>query len=604
MSNKRRNAKKGTSNDSLVTFAQRSTVIAVILSLVAVVALGKLAWIQLFDGSSTAEAATKSRTVPRTLRAQRGRILDANGMVLAQSLERYTIVGSPKAAGDFVPVACTQQTKRYCHEINGKPLGVSGPAAVARLLAPELGLNAMELGAQLSGKGSYVIIKKDVTPQVKRSIDKLNLAGVISAELSNQRSYPHGDLMGSLIGGVDATGKGVAGIEYMENGLLTGKDGYEIYQQGGQGQQIPGTETQSKQPVNGKDVRLTIDGDVQWYVQKALADGKATYQAGWAMAVVQDCATGQIIALADTENRSAGSAEAKMNPPLVVTQTFEPGSIGKTITLSGMLQENVRHMTDQFTVPDHLKFDGQEYRDATNHKPERWTMAGILQNSSNVGMVMASDKYTDQMRYDYLTKFGIGQPSGLGLQGESRGLLTSPQAWDRRTRNTVLFGQGYATNAIQLTNAISTIANKGVRNSQSLIKTVTDVDGKTNQETAKQPVRVIDEQVAGQVMNGMESVAEKFKNVASVDGYRVASKTGTAEVPGKNGSLTSIVSDWSGIIPADNPRFVVTVVMKDPQGTFGGLTAGPVFAQIGEFLMQKYEVPPSSPRTDAIPVEW
>ncbi|RBP99190.1 cell division protein [Bifidobacterium xylocopae] len=579
-------------------------VIALVLALVAVIALGKLAWIQLFEGRQTAEAATRSRTVPHTLKAQRGRILDANGMILAQSVERYTIVGSPKAAADFIPVDCTKQTEGNCHAIKGKPVGVTGPAAVARILAPTLGMNPMELGAKLDGKGSYVVLKKDVPPQVKRTIDKLGLAGVISAELSNQRSYPHGELMGSLLGGVDAEGKGVAGLESMEDRVLTGKDGYEVYQQGMYGQQIPGTESRSQRPEDGKDVHLTIDGDVQWYVQKALSDGKSKYQAGWAMAVVQESTTGRIIALADTENKAAGSAEAKMNPPLVVSQTFEPGSIGKTITLSGMLQEGTHQMTDKFTVPDRIKVDGQEYHDAVDHAAEHWTMAGILQNSSNVGMVMAGEKYPDQKRYEYLTKFGIGQPSGLGLQGESKGLLTSPNTWDRRTRNTVLFGQGYATNAIQLTNAIATIANKGVRNQQSLIASVSDEDGKSERAATGQSTRVVDEQVAGQVMNGMESVADKFKNVASVDGYRVASKTGTAEVPGKDGRLSSIISDWTGIIPADNPRFVITVVMRDPQGTFGGLTAGPVFAQIGEFLMQKYELPPSSPRTDAIPVQW
>lgn len=604
MSNRRESAKKGTLGFNLDTFARRSIVIAVIVSVVAVIALGKLVWIQLLQGQTTAEAAIKSRTVPRTLSAQRGRILDANGMVLAQSLERYTIVASPKAAADFVPITCTEKTKQYCHAIDGKPVGASGPAAVARLLAPVLELNSMELGAKLNGTGSYLIIKKDVTPQVKRMIDKLNLAGIITAELSNQRSYPHGDLMGSLLGGVDISGKGVAGIEYMENGVLTGKDGYEVYQQGRQGQQIPGTETQSKQPENGKDVGLTIDGDVQWFVQKALAEGKKKYHAEWVMAVVQNPQNGDIIALADTENSLAGSAEAKMKPPLVVSQTFEPGSIGKTITLAGMLQEHVSSMTDQFTVPDHIKIDGQEYHDATDHKTEHWTLAGILQNSSNVGMVMASDKYPDAKRYEYLTKFGIGQPSGLGLQGESRGLLTNPQTWDKRTRNTILFGQGYATNAIQLTNAMSTLANKGVRCHPNLIKNVSDLRSSTDNNSDGKTVRVVDEQVASQVMNGMESVADKFSHVASVNGYRIASKTGTAEVAGHDGGLTSIVSDWSGIIPADNPRFVVTVVMKDPQGTYGGLTAGPVFAQIGEFLMQKYEVPPSSPRTDAIPVEW
>jgi len=220
-------------------------------------------------------------------------------------------------------------------------------------------------------------------------------------------------------------------------------------------------------------------------------------------------------------------------------------------------------------------------------------------------MVMAAESYTNEQRYEFLTKFGIGQATGLDLPGESDGMLAGADVWDGRTRDTVLFGQGYTVNALQLTNVVATIANKGVRHQQSLIKSVTDAQGRVTSEEHGDAVRVIDEQVAADVLNAMESVAEEYDNVAKVDGYRVASKTGTAEVAGADGRLTSIVCDWSGIIPADNPRFVVTVVIKDPQkGGFGGLTAGPLFARIGEFLMQKYEVAPSSPRTDAIPVDW
>jgi cell division protein FtsI (penicillin-binding protein 3) len=181
--------------------------------------------------------------------------------------------------------------------------------------------------------------------------------------------------------------------------------------------------------------------------------------------------------------------------------------------------------------------------------------------------------------------------------------LSSSDKWDKRTRNTVLFGQGYATNALQITNAVATIANKGVKQQQSIIDSVTSADGKvTKPKTSSE--QVVNSTVSAEVLNAMESVAENYKSVASVDGYRVAAKTGTAEVAGSSGGLTSIVADWVGVLPADNPQYVVTVVMKDPQGTYGGLTAGPVFANIGEFLMQKYEVPTSTPRNDAIPVNW
>ena len=582
-----------------LSFCKRSLSVGLILAIVASLALGKLAYIQLFDGRSMAQAAAAGRTVPHTIKAQRGRILDVNGRVLAQSLERYNIIGDPEAAASFIPVNCTKRTGDNCHSIKGHPVGADGAAGVARLLAPALGMNAMELGGKLSVPGRYVVLAKRVTPEVKRAIDKLGLQGIVTAELSSERTYPHADLMGALIGGIDDSGKGVAGIEQMENQRLTGTDGYTVYQQGMLGQEIPGTVTRQRNPVNGKDVTLTIDQDVLWYVRQALKSGCERYHADWGLAVVQDTRTNEILALADTDDYQAGSDQAKVNSSRAVAETFEPGSVGKTISAAGMLQEQMHSMTDRFTVPDHITVDNQQYKDSFDHGAEHWTLAGIIQNSSNVGMVMAGQSYPDQKRYDYLTRFGIGQVSALGLPGESKGLLTAPQTWDRRTRNTILFGQGYATNAVQLTNAVATLANKGVRSDQTIVR---------GQGTVKaNPVRVVDEKVAADVMNAMESVTEKYEKIVNVEGYRVAAKTGTAEVADSSGGLGGIISDWVGILPADDPHFVVTVVLKNPQsaaGVFGAITAGPIFAQIGEFLMQKYQVPTSAPRTDAIPVTW
>ncbi|MCI1637817.1 MAG: penicillin-binding protein 2, partial [Bifidobacterium crudilactis] len=165
--------------------------------------MAKLAYIQLLDGKGTAEAATASRTTTKVLQASRGKVTDTNGIVLAQSVERYTIIGNPKFAASFEPTTCTAKTTSNCHSIDGKPVGATGPAAVARLLAPILGMDALQLGAMLTGTNQYVVIKKDVVPSVKRSIDKLNLGGIISSELSSERTYPNGTLMGSLLGGVD-----------------------------------------------------------------------------------------------------------------------------------------------------------------------------------------------------------------------------------------------------------------------------------------------------------------------------------------------------------------------------------------------------------------
>jgi cell division protein FtsI (penicillin-binding protein 3) len=585
-------------------FAKRCKVIGTVLLAVVALCVGQLASIQLLNGRATANAATASRTLPVTISAKRGKILDANGSVLAQSVERYTVIGNPEASQSFKPTTCTTNTQGNCHEIDGKPVGATGAAAVAMLLAPVLDMDPMDLGAKLSGTGQYAVLKKDVTPQIKRSIEKLNLGGYISFELSSERLYSNGTMIGALLGGVDSEGKGVAGIEQLENSTLTGTNGYKVYQQGNGGEEIPGTVTESKDAVDGSDVSLTIDADVDWYVKKVLIEAKETYQAGWALAVVQDTQTGQIIALDDSDQIDAGSSDAKLNVARSVSTTFEPGSIGKVISLSGMLQTGSNTITDQYTVPDQYTKNGQTFKDATTHGAEHWTLAGILEQSSNVGMVLASGKYTNAQRYEFMTKFGVGQDSGLNLPGESSGVLAKPEVWDGRTQDTVLFGQGYTMNALQITNAIATIANKGVRQQQTIVKSITDADGHSAAPKTSEPTRVVDEQVAAQVLDAMESAADHYSDFAGVSGYRVAAKSGTAEVLGADGSLSSRISDWSGIIPADNPRFVITVVMKDPQGSFGGLTSGPVFKQIGEFLMQKYEVPVSTERKNAIALTW
>ncbi|BAQ96125.1 peptidoglycan D,D-transpeptidase FtsI family protein [Bifidobacterium angulatum] len=588
-------------------FAARCIAVGMILVIVACTCFGKLIQVQLLDGQATAEAATNSRTSKVVVSAKRGRILASNGTVLAQSVERYNIIGVPDAATSFTPVDCgTKQAKAlgYCHSIDGKPVGVSGAAAVARLLAPLLDMDAMELGADLNGTNQYVILKKDVTPQVKRAIDKLNLGGIVYGELSSQRVYAENTLIGALLGGVNDDGSGASGLELTLNKQLSGTDGYTVYQRGNGGEVIPGTVSKTKAAQDGSDVTLTIDSDVDWYVKRVLAEGVASSHAKWGIAVVEDALTGEILALEDSDAIQAGSSEAKASASRAVSQTFEPGSIGKVPALAAILQNGVHKIDDHFTVPYEYTSEGQKFHDAIYHPDKRWTLAGILQNSSNSGMVMAAEKLTSQQRYDMLTKFGIGQATGLNLPGESRGVLGTPSSWDGRTKNTVLFGQGYTVNALQLSRVVSVIANKGVNRQQSLIKSVTDKNGKPVDMLNRSAARVLDEKIANQVRNAMESALEEYKGVAGVNGYRVAVKSGTAEVVGSDGSLSSIIADFAGIIPANDPRFIVTVVMQDPDGSYGGTTSGKLFAKIGEFLMQKYDVPNSPARTDAIPVEW
>lgn len=587
-------------------FRRRTLAIGLIIVVIAVSCVVKLSYIQLYNGAALASQAAQSRTVDRRLQGVRGTITDINNVTLAQSIESYTIFADQQAASQFKPVACKGRNNGICQETTEKKaFEVEGPASIARMLAPILQMDVKELGAKLTGSNRYVILQRNALPQVKRQIDQLNISSIIGFELTSNREYSDDGLLGTILGGVDNTGNGVAGLELMENEALVGHDGHVVYQRGRNGQEIPGTRTESSDPKQGGTVQLTIDRDVQWYVKKALVDGKNKYHAQYGIAVVQRVSDGQIVAIADTDEYQAGSDDAKTHTSRAITEVFEPGSTGKLITAAAVLQEGLHQPADHFSVPYSIKVDGQTIHDSHEHGVEQLTLGGILKVSSNVGTLMSAQNLSYDKRLEYIKKFGIGESTGIQFPGESSGqIVDNASQWDLRTRQTVLFGQGYSASALQMTNVVATIANKGVRNAQRLIASATDAQGNNVTPQSAQPVRVIDEDNANKMMNMMESVAQASQKLLNMPGYRIAGKSGTAEVAGEGGSLSGIMADFIGVIPADNPQFVITVVYRDPEGLYGIVTAGPVFAQIGEFLMQKYQIPASAPRTDAIPTEW
>lgn len=587
------------------TFSRRTQVIAIILAVAVLACFTRLLQIQLLEGPSTAQAATNQRTVSEKLPASRGIITDANGKVLAQSVERYTVYADQNAVALFVPTPCNGKNTTTCQQLDGKNMDTKGAAAVAQLLAPVLDEDSMELGAKLNGTKGYVVLKKNVVPSVKRNIDKLNLSGIIGTVLTTDRSYPNGALLGSVIGATNATNQGVAGVEQMDNSVLTGKDGEVTYQQGSGGQEIPGTRTTSRNPVNGGTVKLTIDSDVQWYTEQQLKAGKEKYHADWGIAIVQRVSDGKLVAVADTDGYKAGSAKASLKGSRAMTTAFEPGSTGKLISTAALMQEKIHSATDHFQVPYTYTVDGQQYHDSHSHGVEKLTLAGIVKESSNVGMVMSSQNLSNKNRYDYIRRFGIGSPSGIGFPGETTGLLRNYDQWDTRTAQTVLFGQGYAATALQMTNVVATVANKGVKLPQSLVESTTDSKGVTTKKDPGNGTRILDASVSSDLMDMMESVTDTYSKAGvKVDGYRIAGKSGTAQVADKSGALTNNIGDWIGAIPADNPQYVIMVAYMNPQPIYGGMSAGPVMASIGGFLMQKYAVPPSSARKHAIPTEW
>ncbi len=587
------------------TFRRRSLVILLVVALLACVCIVRLAYVQLYKGEYYSSQATSARLYTRTTQAIRGEITDDSGEVLAQSVQRYTIYVDQNGARNFTPIKCTGTNSSTCHSINGKNVTGKGPAAVAKMLAPLLKMDVNELGAELSGDNSYVVVKKNVKPAVKRKIDALNLSGVVGSELTIKRIYPNPTLLGTVLGGTNDEGTGSAGIESMQDKSLKGISGKETYQKGNLGQKIPGTEETSVASKNGGTTTLTINSDVQWYVDKMLKEGQEEQNADWGIAVVQEVSTGKIIAIADTDQYAAGTTDAVTHTSRAITTTFEPGSTGKLITASGLIQTGLHTGSDKFSVPYSITIDGQTYHDSHEHSTERLTLAGIMKESSNVGTILASTNYTLADRLKYIKKFGIGSSTGLNFPGESVGIVASKTSdWDARTQNTVLFGQGYTASALQMTNVVVTIANGGVRMGQSIIASSTDANGKDTTPTPNKSVRVIDKSTAADMMDMMESMADEYSKYVGVNGYRVAGKSGTAETADSSGNLTEITADFIGVYPADNPKYVVTVVLRNPDDTYGGITAGPIVGKIGEFLMQKYQVATSSARTSAISTTW
>lgn len=586
--------------DEQAVFEHRVSIVGALVAVALVVSGAVLANRQMFTADAFASEATDERTVHRSLPAVRGSITDTNGKILAKSVQRYTIYADQKAAARFEPVACTVETKDYCHQIEGKKVTGKGPAAVARILAPVLSMSVSDLTKKLTGRLRYTVLKKDVSPTLKRSIDNLHLSSVIGAQLTTTRSYPAGSVLGTVLGAVDSKDEGVAGLELTENKTLSGQDGEETYQRGASGEEIPGTRVVSRQPVNGSSVRLTIDSDVQWYAQRALENTMLKNPADWGVAVVQEVKTGRILAIADTGNVKAGSTEAALKGSRAVSSSIEPGSIGKLVTLCAELEKGVHQPTDRFTVPYSITKDGQTYHDALSHGNDRLTLAGILAHSSNVGTIESSTQIDDTTLYNYLRAFGIGQPTGLNLAGESAGLLRQPSQWDGRTSQTVRFGQGYAANALQIANLAAIIGNGGVKVQQRLVDSVTDTQGRTQTQATGSSKRVISQKTASEMINMMEDVVEYERYDRYVPNHRLAGKSGTAQVADSKGNLTNVYSDFVMLAPAESPKYSIFVGFMNPQAYNPGVTN----ADIANFLLNRDQAAASPARTDAYPTTW
>ena len=574
--------------------------LGIMLTLLLVVG-GKLFLVQGLDVGGMAEAALNSRMTSAILPAERGSILDSRGTVLANSVIRYNIVVDQRVNTK------TDSYKRLEPQADGhdKLVDVTRDQAISEL-ASALGMDTNAVRDAVTGGKPYYIVAKEVKPDVEDRISKLQVPGIV-AEGVSKRVYPNGAVAGGVVGFLQDGTTGQAGIEQTQDDQLKGKDGKRLFEIGADGLRIPVGLDELTPPQNGKNVKLTLNSDLQYFAQQAIQSQADKLSAEWGVIIVMDAKTGNLLALADTnapDPNNPGLVAAKDRGVRSVTAAYEPGSVEKMMTAAAVIDEGLASPLDHFTIPPTYTVDGQTFSDAFTHGTEERTLAGIIGYSMNTGTVMAGQRLSKEQRYDWLKKFGIGEAPDIGLPATASGILTPPDQWDGRQQYTVLFGQGVSQSTLQTVRAYQSIANNGVMLQPRLIDSYISPDG-TEEKVPSQPSRqVVSENTAQQVQDILESaVTEGEIKDAGIDGYRVGAKTGTSESPcddGKSG-YCGYTASIVGMAPMDDPRFIVEVVLQRPKGSIYGITNGPVFRSVMSQTLRTYNVQPSTGEPARLP---
>jgi cell division protein FtsI (penicillin-binding protein 3) len=550
--------------------------IAVVLTVFA----GRLVQLQGLQGSYYRSLAEQQIMQQQPIPVVRGSIVSSDGTVLAMTVQTEVVYADP------VQISRSRRP------------------AVAAALAGRLQMSQAAIEALLYHPSSpqYVVLKQNVPATTGAQILALNLPGIEETS-SYSRVYPNGDLAANLVGftNTDAVGdlRGEAGLEQEYNSLLAGRDGTEEVGLGPDQQPIPQTAEDLQPPVPAGSLQLTIQADIQWDAEQECANEVRVARAANCSVVVMQPSTGKILALAQypTFDPADPPSEAATTD-IPVENVFQPGSTAKVITVAAALEHGGQTSMSTYTVPDNIVVDGFAFRDGEPHPTGQYTIAGIVANSLNDGMVQVVQHVSPQVQYQYLRAFGLGQTTGLGLPGESGGILPPPSQWWGDERYTLSFGQGVAVTAVQMASVYATIANGGVRVAPSLVAGTTD-GGTFTPAPAPRRTRVIQPGTASALMAMLEQVpmvdADAGQPWGVIPGYTIAAKTGTSQeaAPGQS-CLCEYGSSYIGIAPAASPQLVVAVNVQDPRSGsfFGDAVAGPVFYQVTKFALQTLRIPP------------
>ncbi|WP_308168402.1 penicillin-binding transpeptidase domain-containing protein [Nonomuraea sp. NEAU-A123] len=544
---------------------------------------GRLIQMQGLDSKVYEARAVGQRTQTEDIPAKRGTITDVKGHALAVTVEAREIAIDPTKIKDTVR------------------------AKVAALLATQLGRTPQEMAAKLARVDTrYQLLARDVDPVVASRLLKSEVPA-LTAKKTYRRVYPGGDLAGSLIGFVGDEQSGLGGIEQARNTLLKGRDGEQRVETGRDGQRIPMTSSQRTIPVDGADVRLTIDRDIQWAAQQAVAQQVTDSAASSGTVIVMDVRTAQIVAMANAPELDLNNwrnAPATQYINRAASDVFEPGSTNKVITAAATLEAGAVTPDTVFQVKDNIRCADRVLHDAHPHKPEPMTYRQAVAESSNVATIMAARKVGSERLYQMLKAFGFGAQPGGGVPNAEAGLLPNYKNWSGSQSCTIAYGQGVSVTALQMASVYQTIANGGVKIEPQIVAGTTDTSGRFVPSAPGKKTRVVSDRTAKEITTMLETAvsAEGTGELAAIPGYRVAGKTGTANrYDAQLGRYDGYTASFAGFAPADAPRLVVLSVLQNPKKDhFGGLVAAPVFKDVMTFAIKSKKIPPTGSTAPAV----
>ncbi|EFQ79772.1 peptidoglycan D,D-transpeptidase FtsI family protein [Corynebacterium pseudogenitalium] len=611
---------------------KRLRIIVSVVLVAMVVLAGRLAWVQLVWGPDLSAKAVTQRERVYIEPARRGEILDRDGQRLAYTMKSRSLTVSPTRLRDELKDKAEIEaqndgstegmddkkldsflTKKMEETLKDMSEGI--PKLIEDSGASTSKVDKDDIFNKLKADTQYEVLVRNVDPDV--AVEIANKYHGVAADRQDIRQYPNGAIGENVVGKVSMDGHGQFGFEAARDTELTGIDGQSTEDVSADGQVIPGTLRDVVDTVDGRDVTLTLDLDLQTYVQQKLEKAKANSKASGAEAVVLDAATGQVLAMANTDtvdpNKNVEDQldEGKDFENRSVSHPYEPGSVAKVVTAAAALQEGVTTPDEVHQVPGSIDMAGVTVNDAWEHGTEPYTTTGIFGKSSNVGTLMIADKLGQEKYAEYLKKFGLGNTTGIELPNESAGSVPDLEQWSGGTFANLPIGQGQSWTTLQMASVYQALANGGERIEPRIIDSVKGPDGKDEKLEEPEKNQVVSPETAKTTVDMFRAVFQDddaglqngTAGNAQLKGYQLSGKTGTAQKVDPNTGAYSNSAYWitfAGIAPADDPRFVVAVMLDEPKSGVednggGGQSAAPIFRDIASWLLNRDNIPTSKP---------